>query len=170
MNGGQLPQPSTVTVSVLNGSGAYNQATTTAGALGQLGSDIVGTGDTESAGRQAETVVTYAQRTAADEAAAQAVADSMSGAVIMAYGPTTDGAQVTVTTGTQFSVNPTATSPTTTITGQGSTSTTTTPPSSTTTTTTTTPANGEFSAPTASVEPLAPWDPRSCTASGGEGP
>ena len=166
MNGGQLPEPSAVTVSVLNGSGAYNQATITAGALGQLGFDVVGTGNTEAVGRQAETVVTFAQRTAADEAAAQAVADSMSGAVIMAYGPTTDGAQVTVTTGTQFSVNPTTTSPATTTTSQGSASATTTTPS----TTTTTPANGAFSAPTGSVEPLALWDPRSCTASGGEGP
>jgi len=170
MNGGPLPQPNAVTVSVLNGSGVYDQATTTATALGQLGFNIVGTGDTEAVGRQAETVVTYAQRTAADEAGAQAVAGSISGAVIMAYGPTTDGAQVTVTTGTQFSVNPIITSPTTTTTGQGSTSTTTNPLASTTTTTTTTPANGEFSAPTASVGALAPWDPRSCTASGGEGP
>jgi hypothetical protein len=30
--------------------------------------------------------------------------------------------------------------------------------------------NGDFSAPTAPVEALTPWDPRSCTASGGAGP
>ena len=30
--------------------------------------------------------------------------------------------------------------------------------------------SGAFQAPTPAVEPLAPWDPRSCTASGGEGP
>jgi hypothetical protein len=39
-----------------------------------------------------------------------------------------------------------------------------------TTTTTTNPANGQFSAPSSSDEALEPWDPRSCTASGGEGP
>jgi len=40
----------------------------------------------------------------------------------------------------------------------------------TTSTTEATVSNGEFTAPTPSVEALAPWDPRSCTASGGEGP
>ena len=169
MAGGPLPGPSTVMVSVLNGSGAYNQATTTAAALGQLDFDIVGTGDTEPVGQQAETLVTYGQRTATDEAAAQEVADSISGAVILAYGPTTDGAEVTVTTGTDFSVNPPApsTTPTTSIGGVAST---TTPTTATTTTTTTAPSNGDFSAPTSSVEPLSPWDPRSCTASGAPGP
>jgi hypothetical protein len=47
--------------------------------------------------------------------------------------------------------------------------------SSSTTTPTTSVSNsstgnsGAFQPPTATVEPLAPWDPRSCTASGGEG-
>ena len=36
-SGGTLPAPSTVTVSVLNGSGAYNQATDTASSLQALG-------------------------------------------------------------------------------------------------------------------------------------
>ncbi len=169
MAGGQLPAPSSVTVSVLNGSGEYNQATTTSAALGQLGFDIVGTGDTESVGNPAETTVTYDQRTPADEAAAEAVARSISGEVILAYGFTADGAQVTVTTGSDFSVNPPTPPATTTTTGPASVSSTTTVPAPSSTTTTTTP-NGDFSAPTASVEPLAPWDPRSCTASGGEGP
>jgi LCP family protein required for cell wall assembly len=168
LNGGPLPPPSSVTVSVLNGSGAYNQATTTAAALGQLGFKVVGTGDTEIAAQQSETLVTYSQRTPADEAAAQAVADSMSGAVILAYGPTEDGAEVTVTTGSDFTVNSPAAPPTTT-TVQGAAATTSTVPGSSTTTTTT-PSNGDFSAPTPPVEPLAPWDPRSCTASGGPGP
>jgi LCP family protein required for cell wall assembly len=171
MNGGQLPTPGSVTVSVLNGTGDYDQGGITALALGQLGFHIVGTGDTESVGEQAETVVTYDQMTPATEAAAQAVAASMSGAVILDYGPTYDGAQVTVTTGTDFSVNPpTASAPPTTVQGGSastSTTVTTTPPSTTTTTTT---SSGDFSAPTASVEPLSPWDPRSCTATGGEGP
>ncbi len=169
LNGGPLPPPSSVTVSVLNGSGAYNQATTTAAALGQLGFNVVGTGDTEIVAQQSETLVTYSQRTPADEAAAQAVADSMSGAVTLAYGPTEDGAEVTVTTGSDFTVNPPAAPPTTTTTVQGAAATTSTVPASSTTTTTTS-SNGDFSAPSPPVQPLAPWDPRSCTASGGPGP
>jgi len=177
MNGTALPAPGSVTVSVLNGSGTGDQATATATALGQLGFKIVGTGDTTPVGQEAETTVTYAKLTPADEAAAQAVARSMTGSVIMALGPTSNGAQVTVTTGTNFAVNPPAPPPsptTTTAVGkQKSEGTTTTTAPAPTTTTTTAPAstdNRAFSAPSQAVEALAPWDPRSCTASGGEGP
>ena len=38
-----------------------------------------------------------------------------------------------------------------------------------TTTTTTNPSTAAFQAPTPAVTPLQPWDPRSCTASGGPG-
>jgi hypothetical protein len=96
----------------------------------------------------------------------------MTGAVIMAEDPAQvkPGSQVTVVTGTDFTVNapPTTTTPT----SAGGTATSPAAP----TTTTTTPAStgntgnsGAFQAPTPSVESLAPWDPRSCTASGGEG-
>jgi LCP family protein required for cell wall assembly len=174
IDGGPLPTPSSITVSVLDGTGTYNQATTTSAALGQLGFDVVGTGYTPSVASQSETLVTYSQRTPADLAAAQAVADSISGAVSLAYGPTTDGAQVTVTTGSQFSVDaPTpapAPTPTTSTSTPRSGSSGTVPTSTTATTTTTVASNGAFSAPTSSVEPLQPWDPRSCTPPGGEGP
>src|SRR5664280_2788650 len=114
MNGQKLPAPAGVSVSVLNGTGAYNQATDTKSALQALGFNVVGIGDSPPVGAEAETVVYYAQKTPADEAAAQAVARSLSGAVITALGPTTDGAQVTVVTGSQFTVNPpAAASPTT---------------------------------------------------------
>ena len=99
---------------MVNGTGAYNQATDTAAALTKLGFQVTGTGTAAPVGHEAETVVTYAKRTDADEAAAQLVARSLSGSVIMAYGPTTGPADVTVTTGTNFSVNATAPSPTTT--------------------------------------------------------
>ena len=176
MNGGTLPAPSTVTVSVLNGSGTSDQASDTAAALGQLGFKVVGTSDTSPVGQEAETTVTYAKMTPSDEAAAQAVARSMTGSVIMALGPTADGAQVTVTTGTSFTVNPpapppSASTPKTSLKKASSSTTTAAAPVSTTTTTTA-PAsvdNGEFSAPSQAVEALAPWDPRSCTPSGGEG-
>ncbi len=112
-------------------------------------------------------------KTAADQAAAQAVAHSLSGAVITALGPTSDGAQVTVVTGTQFSVAPpptapAATGPATPAAGGSITTPATTP---TTTPTTTLPASSAstFLPPTAAVTPLQPWDPRSCTPEGGEG-
>ena len=171
-SGGKLPAPSTVTVSVLNGSGAANQATDTATSLQALGFKIGTIGDTAAVGREAETVVYYAAKTPAQLAAAQAVANSMSGAVIMAQDPTQvkPGSQVTVVTGTQFSVNaPPATTTPTSVGGAAAT------PVSPTTTTTTSPSasastgNGAFAPPTATVEPLQPWDPRSCTPSGGEG-
>ena len=106
-SGGTLPSPSTVTVSVLNGSGAYNQATDTAQSLQALGFHIGTIGDSPPVGHEAETVVYYASKTPAQLAAAQAVANSMSGAVIMGLDPTQvkSGSQVTVVTGTDFTVN-----------------------------------------------------------------
>ncbi len=166
--GGALPSPSTVTVSVLNGSGAYNQATTTSQGLQALGFHIGTIGDSPPVGREAETVVYYASKTPAQLAAAQAVANSLSGAVIMAMDPSEvqSGSQVTVVTGTDFSVNPPAAATTTTQAGA-------TAPSTTPTTSGSsgnTGNSGAFQAPTPTVEALQPWDPRSCTASGGEGP
>ncbi len=181
MTGTPLPPPSTVTVSVLNGTGAYNQGAYTAFALHALGFQIAGVGDAPSVGTEAETVVSYSALTPSVEAAAQAVARSLSGAVIMAYepstttsstttsSPTSTPAEVTVTTGTAFAVNAPAPvpAPTTTTPRSGVTSSTVAPP---TTTTTTAPASSGFAAPTPAVEPLQPWDPRSCTATGAEGP
>jgi LCP family protein required for cell wall assembly len=166
--GGALPSPSTVTVSVLNGSGAYNQATTTSQGLQALGFHIGTIGDSPPVGREAETVVYYASKTPAQLAAAQAVANSLSGAVIMAMDPSEvqSGSQVTVVTGTDFSVNPPAAATSTTQAGA-------TAPSATSTTSGSsgnTGNSGAFQAPTPTVEALQPWDPRSCTASGGEGP
>jgi LCP family protein required for cell wall assembly len=166
--GGALPSPSTVTVSVLNGSGAYNQATTTSQGLQALGFHIGTIGDSPPVGREAETVVYYASKTPAQLAAAQAVANSLSGSVIMAMDPSEvqSGSQVTVVTGTDFSVNPPAAATSTTQAGA-------TAPSTTSTTSGSsgnTGNSGAFQAPTPTVEALQPWDPRSCTASGGEGP
>ncbi|HEX4244521.1 MAG TPA: hypothetical protein VHY77_03050, partial [Acidimicrobiales bacterium] len=98
--------------------------------------------------------------------AAQAVAHSLSGAVIMALGPTSDGARVTVVTGTQFAVNspaPTPTSPSTTApisAGSATGAASTTGAASATT---------GFLPPTTSTQALQAWDPRSCTAAGGPG-
>lgn len=180
-SGGALPAPSSITVSVMNGSGAYNQATDTAQSLQTLGFKIGTIGDSTPVGQESETVVYYSSKSPAELAAAQAVANSLSGAVIMADDPTqvSPGSQVTVVTGTQFTVNPPAPPPTTTSsTAKGSakstTTTTTSAPSSNTGNTgsagnTGNTGSAAFAAPTPTVQPLAPWDPRSCTASGGEG-
>jgi LCP family protein required for cell wall assembly len=165
-SGGALPSPSSITVSVMNGSGTSNQASDTAASLKALGFNIGTIGDTTPVGREAETVVYYSSKTHAHLAAAQAVANAMTGAVIIAMDPTQvqPGSQITVVTGTQFSVNP----PSTTVTPtsvSGSTGASTTP-----TTSASSSNSGQFQTPTNTVEPLAPWDPRSCTAKGGEGP
>jgi hypothetical protein len=114
--------------------------------------------------------VYYASKTPAQLAAAQAVANSLSGAVIMALDPTQvkPGSQVTVVTGTDFTVNaPPATTTTTTPAGAAAPNTTTT--AGNTGTSGNTGNSGAFQAPTPAVEALAPWDPRACTPSGGEG-
>ena len=174
-SGGALPAPSTVTVSVMNGSGAYNQATDTASSLAALGFKTGTLGDTTPVGHEAETVVYYSSKSPAELAAAQLVANSLSGAVIMAddASQVSPGSQVTVVTGTDFSVNPPAAPPLSRrrrarrerLLRRASTTTTTTSagPSGNTGN------SGAFAAPTATVEQLAPWDPRSCTPSGGEG-
>lgn len=162
MTGNPLPAPPLVTVSVMNGSGAYNQATDTGSALTALGFHVVGLGDTNPTGDVAETVVYYGSHSPAVEAAAETVARSMTGAVTMAYDPSqvADGAQVTVVTGTQFAVTapPVPTTPTT---GTVSSSSTSTTPS---TTSTTSPTAAAIAAPSPSTSNLQPWDPRSCPA------
>jgi hypothetical protein len=196
LNGEPLPSASSVTVAVEDGSGIDSAGQTAETALQALGFDVVGVSNTPEVGEQAETIVEYAQDTPAEEAAAQAVARSISGQVIMALAPSSSGsgtttsttqssspgAQVTVITGTDFTVNPPAPPPATTTTTttavkgkKGATTTTTTVPPTTTTTTvppttTTTTTVPDFAPPSQAVQPLAAWDPRSCTATGGEGP
>jgi polyisoprenyl-teichoic acid--peptidoglycan teichoic acid transferase len=154
LTGKPLPAPSSVTVSVMNGTGAPNEAADTASALTALGFHNVGVGDVPSTGDVAETVVYYGTRGGTAEAAAEAVVDSMSGSVIMAYDPSevADGAEVTVVTGTQFAVN-TPSTPTTT----GA-------PSTTTTTAAAAPTQAVIAAPSPTTSNLEPWDPRACAA------
>ncbi len=166
MTGKPLPAPPTVTVSVMNGSGAYNQATDTASALTALGFHSVGIGDSPPVGDVSETVVYYRSTSAADEAAAEAVTRSLSGAVVMAYNPSmvTDGAQVTVVTGSQFAVNP----PPAPSTASGAGATVGTAPATTATTapaaaaTTTAPTTPDIEPPSPTTSNLEPWDPRAC--------
>ena len=155
MNGKPLPAPGSVLVAVLNGTGVTNQAADTGRALGALGFNVGTLGDARSVGTPSETVVTYA--TAANESAAERVAASLSGMVVMEKGPTMGTSQVTVTTGTDFAVS----SLPSTGTSATSLSTATTSPASS--------SAASLAPPSPTVSPLAPWDPRSCTASGGEG-
>lgn len=159
MTGKPLPAHSAVTVSVLNGTGASNQATTTAAALSALGYHTVGLGDSPPVGDVAETYVFYGSRDAATEAAAESVVRSISGSVIMAYNPAevVDGAQVTVVTGSQFSVHtpPSTFSGSTTSTSQAA-------PPTTVVPTTSAPA-GAIAAPTPANTQLQSWDPRACS-------
>jgi len=165
MTGGALPAPSSISVSVDNGTGVANQATQTSSALGQLGFHVTSVGNATPVGPVSETVVYYAQPQY--EIDAERVARSMSGAVVMALGPVNSGSDVTVVTGSDFSVNqslqPGSTTSTTAQTGTSSTVQTTTP------TTLATSASSIIDPPSGSNSPLASFDPRSCTASGGEG-
>ncbi len=186
MTGKPLPAPTGVRVSVLDGTGVAGQATQTAAALHHLGFDTVGTGSATPVGSYRETTVTYAHRTPADVAAAQLVADSLSGQVILHYGPTADGAQVTVTTGTAFHVDATlpgqvapahpttstarSSSPPSTSSSSASSSSS----SSTTSPSTAPPTSGSVTASTPAVTGFAPttpshnaltyYDPRACKA------
>ncbi len=161
-SGGTLPPAASVTVSVMNGSGVYSEGAETADGLQALGFHVGVVATTTPVGGQAETVVAYSAVTGSELAAAQAVADSLSGAVILADDPSQvpPGSQVTVVTGTDFTVNSPAvqtTSPTVS----------TVAPS--TTTTTAPVGSAALAPPNPTVQPLQPWDPRACTASGGEG-
>jgi hypothetical protein len=166
MTGEALPAAGAVSVSVENASGQYDQTTDTADALSRLGFHIVGVGVVDSTGDLEETYVYYGSLDPTDEAAAESVAHSMTGSVIMAYDPSevTDGAEVTFVTGSQFGF----VSPAPPATGTSSTSSTAVAPTSTTTPSTST--NNEFTSPSAQnigtpsarVMAVAPWDPRSC--------
>ena len=162
MTGKALPSPSSVSVSVTNGSGAYNQATDTAASLSALGFHAQATSDSNPVGDVSETVVYYGTRSPAAEAAAESVARSMSGAVIMAYDPSEvpSGVDISVLTGTQFSVNgaPTSTE------GPSGSSTSSTATTSTPSSDGSSASSGALLAPSAATSSLQPWDPRACPA------
>jgi hypothetical protein len=155
MTGKPLPAAPSITVSVLNGTGITGQAAATASSLSALGLDVVSTGDAVPVGAVSETTVTYS---AGHEAAAERVARDLSGSVAMGLGATSGGADVTVVTGTDFSVLAPST-PTSSAATPG--------PSAPSTAST---DSAILAPPTPPSQKLAPFDPRSCTASGGEGP
>lgn len=163
LTGQPLPTSGQVPLAVLNGTGVANAAGNTASALRTLGYPIISVGDTATVGAESETRVYYAD--AAHLGAAERARSSLRGVVVLARDPSmvTVGAAVTVVTGSSFTIAalPPAAS---------------TPPGPTgaarSATSSTAPAQVGAGAQTPSppVEALAPWDPRSCNATGGPGP
>jgi LCP family protein required for cell wall assembly len=178
MTGLPLPSPASIKVAVENGTAISGQAATTGAALGRLGYRVVSTGDVTPVGPESETLVEYDSHSPLVEADAERVVRSLAGAAIMAFAPTPPGVQVAVITGSDFSVIVPSSGRVQSPQGKGATTTSSTP--ATTTSTTTTPAgtagpvqntgSDQLEAPSPAASPLAPFDPRSCTASGGEGP
>ncbi|MGH9103247.1 MAG: LCP family protein, partial [Acidimicrobiales bacterium] len=154
-----LPIPAVspgTTVSVLNGSGASNQATDVSSQLAQLGLHITTVGDTPVASQPAETVVYYSP---GHQAQGLAVLNHLAGNVVMGQRSLPAGTDVQVVTGTYLNVvglpssssggSPAGSSST-------ATSTTTAPPAS---------ANPVPSADTTTASSSLPsWDPRGCPA------
>ncbi len=93
--------PSSITVSVLNGSGIAGQASQVASQLRALGFDVVGTGNATVVGQTVETTVRYK---AGMLPQAKQVESELSGTVVLSADTTSQGADVTVVTGTNLTV------------------------------------------------------------------
>ena len=158
MTGRPLPAAPTITVSVLNGTGITGQAAATGPRSRRPRPGRRRAPETpRRSGAVSETTVTYS---AGHEAAAERVAHDLSGSVAMGLGATAGGADVTVVTGTDFSVlTPQHAGRHVRHVGGGDP-----PPTSAST------DSAILAPPTPPSQTLAPFDPRSCTASGGEGP
>jgi LCP family protein required for cell wall assembly len=178
--GQALPSPSSVKLTVENGTGVTNQAALIANPLRSKGFDVLSTGDITPDGPVSETIVWYggppppanADWTSPSLAAAESVLNQLAGPAVLGYDPkaVTPGATVTVQTGTSVTVIPAASTTTTTKATHTGTSKTTTTTGPTTTTTAAEPpgmrGNPDFTAPSAVDQALEPWDPRACNAAG----
>ena len=167
MNGQSLPKANTITVSVVNGTGVANQAALVAQGLRVHGLKITSETSAVPVGTRSETVVYHADNSPASLGAAQVVLRNIAGPAVMALGPTTGGAQVTVLTGSDISVLPVQTKVTTTTVKNKKSGATTTTVKSVTTSTLNDPS---LSAPTPVTQALQPWDPRSCGPNNTPGP
>ncbi|MGA2294525.1 MAG: LCP family protein [Acidimicrobiales bacterium] len=170
-----LPAPSSVALSIDNGTGIANQAALVARQLGNKGFVVKSTATVRPDGPVSETVVWYGGTpppangnwTSPGLAAAESVLAQLQGPAILGYDPAkvAPGAVVTVQTGTDLTVKPRVPVTTTTTTKKTSATT-----SSTTTTTIYDPpgvsTNNAFSAPSSTNQALAPYDPRPCNAAG----
>jgi len=155
---GSTVAPWSFTVSVADGTGTPSQASSTAGQLSSLGFHVVGTAVATPVGPISETVVYYRQGRLGD---AERLVQDLHGIVAMAEGPTDLGADVTVVTGSDYSVTAVHHSTgATTTTAAGSTTTTV-----ATTTTTTVPSASTLGPPSPAVQSLPSYDPRACPSS-----
>lgn len=157
-----------ITVSVVDGTNSAARTTATASSLSSLGYKVLGSGSKVSVGPVSETTVVYSS--SAHLLQAEQVKHTLKGLVVLGQAATTDGADVTVITGTNFTVNaPPAKSVTKTAsaTSLGS------PTSSRTTVlatlvsaildaAVTLSANAALSAPTTATSSIPPFDPRVC--------
>ena len=196
-SGRALPAPGSFTIAVENGSGVYNQGATTRAALEQLGYQVSSVTDTSEGAPVTEATILYSNPS--ELADALRLQDALSGLAIVGYDPglfkdtgsgrstvtnttidvgsalpASQSADLVLVTGSNFAVNPPAAGSSSTTEPGSSSTTVASPPHSGGSTTTTTPGpfanNANLSAPSGSTEALQPWDPRSCTTSGGEGP
>ncbi|KJF16789.1 LCP family protein [Acidithrix ferrooxidans] len=143
---------STISIAVLNGTGQYQQASSIATSLGALGYKVLATGNSPIYGSNLETVVRYAPGYLNQ---AQVVMASLSGAVVLSQGTTSNGAKINVITGTSLSVAPPQQQ------AQPS-------PNSTAANSHPTVTTAPITLPaTSSNTPLQPWDPRACTTNAG---
>ena len=169
-----LPAPSSVAISVDNGTGIANQAALIARQLSAKGFDVRSTATVTPDGPVSETVVWYGGSpppangdwTSPGLAAAESVLAQLQGPAILGYDPAkvAPGAIVTVQSGTDLTVK-SRVAPAKTPTKKKKTSST-----STTTTTIYDPpgvsTNNSFNAPSSTNQALASYDPRACNAAG----
>ncbi len=179
-----LPAPSSVSLSVENGTSIANQAALVARQLSNKGFDIKSTGNVTPDGPVSETVVWYGGSpppangdwTSPGLAAAESVLAQLQGPATLGYDPAkvTSGATLTIQTGTDLTVKARVVATRTTSTSTSTTTSTTKKNKSSTNASTTTTiydppgvsTNNAFSAPSSTNQALATYDPRACNAAG----
>ncbi|WP_298346294.1 LCP family protein [Ferrimicrobium sp.] len=155
----QAVSPGSVTVSVLNGSGVTNEAAQTASGLRALGYKIDSIGNATYAGTDSEAVVRYRP---GDLAMGEKVLSSLTGQAIMAEGPSSQSADVVLTTGSTVAVDPppsTASSSSSSTGNSSSSSSATSSGSSSNVQSVTQLANTNL---WSASEPISWWDPKAC--------
>ena len=171
--GATLPLPMDVKVSIANGSGTPGQAGTVASALRSRGFNVTGTSNRTPTGPLPETVVYYGgppppksgNWSSASLDAAERVMAQLAGPVVLGYNPSAvdPGATVTVQTGADLTIAPVVKvikhHRTTTTLRHGVTETTVPDPAAVA-------KDNRLSAPSATAQPLAPWDPTACNRAG----
>jgi hypothetical protein len=150
------------TVSVLNGSGTYDQAAQVGQALTSLGEDVVNVGDaSQISSNPAETIVYYAP---GEQAQAEALMPYLNGNVIMGELSLPAGTDLQIVTGTYLTVSPPASSSTSSSSASGSQATSTPSTSSSGSSVQTSSNPVPTQDVTQSLGSLPSFDPRACPA------